>query len=160
MPTATAAQSCVVVHLANVEHVLAVINHARTAPAAAMKKKYMFPRQASQSTRSARISRICTHRSPRKFAWNRRLGSAAGTRVMPRLKARPDQRHAQQHHAGPGLTPLEDLEELGAGHHAQDDGQEGAQFQNAVAPGEPFARAAVRATGRTWTGQRSRCARP
>ena len=58
------------------------------------------------SGRSPRQDRICRRIAPRKFAWNFLPGSAAGTRVMPRLVTRPKSASPIRITRGqPGLGP-------------------------------------------------------
>ena len=57
---------------------------------AARNEKNVFPSTASHSTRSQRMRWISAHNSPTKLARNRLAGSAAGTRLIPRLTAKPN----------------------------------------------------------------------
>ncbi len=55
----------------------------------ATKKKYVLPSTASHKTRSPRINFIGDQTSISDVRWNFFAGSAAATRLIPKLQAKP-----------------------------------------------------------------------
>ena len=82
------------------------------------------------------MSLICCQRSPTKLRLEFLLGRGGRNAVDAEAGGETDACEAQQRVSGIDFVAMEVLGHGGAGNGADDDGEEGAEFDDAIAPGE------------------------